>query len=366
MKYLLCISCLLINIFLSSCSFQMRFFKEVNNAYLDKNLTISPLSAYQVLGLTANGARGETLDQMLSTLGNQNLNELNLINANIIAIINSLSSVEIANAVMTRVKPKQAFMNAAVVYGATVESLRSVEQVNSWCNLKTHGTIPTIIDSLSPNTIMLLLNALYFKGTWRTEFDPKNTTKKEFYNLDKTVKRVDTMLLKEKLNYYEDKEVQVVELPYTKDSMSALILLPREGININNFIDGLDDDKLQKYIKRMYEETVELKLPKFTLEFSAELNKVLQSMGMILPFKGSADFTGMVDGSAYIDKVIQKTYLSVDEQGTEASSATVVIINKGLPMVYDMSVNRPFLFMIRNKNLPSNYEMMFMAKVAQL
>ena len=366
MKYLLFISCILINFFFSLCSFQISFFKEVNKENINKNVTISPLSAYQVLGLTANGAKGETLNQMLLALGNSNLEELNSINTQILSIFKEFSTIEIANAVMTRFRPKQAFMNAADLYESTVEQLYSLAQVNSWCNLKTHGTIPTILDELPPNIVMILLNAIYFKGSWKTEFDIKNTTKQIFYNLDSNEKYVDTMKLKEKFYYYEDKEVQIVEMPYTKDSMSAVIILPNENININNFIDGLNDEKLQKLLKRMSEEIVEIHLPKFTLEFSSELNNVLKNMGMVLPFKGYADFTNIIDGSIYIDKVVQKTYLSIDEKGTEASSVSAVVMRKGIVPTYPMIVNRPFLFMLRNKNLPQNYEMVFISKIEEL
>ena len=364
MKYLLFISCLLINIFLSSCSFQMRFFQEMNLENINKDLTVSPLSAYQVLGLTANGAKGTTLNQMLECLGNESLDELNKINQQILSTFKSFTTIEIANAVMTKLRPKQTFLDASELYEATVEPLQSLEQVNNWCNLKTHGTIPTILDELPGSTLMVLINALYFKGTWKTEFDVRNTTKKTFYNLGKTAKKVDTMALKEKFNYYYDRQVQVIELPYTKDSMSAVIILPYEGKDINEYIRDLNDDKIHSYIKRMTEEVVTLELPKFTLEFSAELNAVLQKMGMVLAFKGNADFTNLIDGSIHIDKVVQKTFLSVDEHGTEASAATAVTIRNGIN--HSMAINRPFIFMLRNKNLPETYEMMFMAKIEQL
>ena len=338
----------------------------MNKENIKQNLTISPLSAYQVLGLTANGAKGNTLNQMLDALGNTNLEELNKVNTEILSIFKSFSSIEIANAIMTKVKPKQTFLDAAEQYEATVEPLNSVEQVNSWCNLKTHGKIPTIIDEIAGNTLMLLLNAIYFKGIWKTEFDPKNTTKKIFYNFGENEVEVDTMRVREKFNYYYDRQVQVIEMPYTKDSMSAVIILPYQGKDINEFIADLDDGKIHGYLKKMTEEIVDLELPKFTLEFSAELNDVLKSMGMVLPFQGNADFTGIIDGSVYIDKVIQKTYLSVDEHGTEAAAVTIVDIRKNGPSYYSMAINRPFIFMLRNKNLPQNYEMMFMSKIEQL
>ena len=370
MKSTLSIICLLLNIFLASSSFQTSLFREVNKDYKNKNLLLSPLSAYQVLSLTANGAKGETLDQMLSALENIDVEEVNTVNKLILNAQKDFSSIEIANAVMTVDEPKKSFVLAATLYEATVETLKSATQVNNWCNLKTHGNIPEIIKDIEANTVMMLLNAIYFKGTWKTEFNKTETSQKTFYNLndEKQAKKVDTMFLKEKLNYYGDKGIQIVELPYKDDYMSAVIILPNELENINNYISDLDDDKLQKLIKKMNPKLVQLELPKFQFDFDINFNSHLQNMGMVLPFSEDSDFTGIVaDPSVYISNVIQKSFLSVDEQGTEASSATSETIStKGMPYFEPMLVNRPFLFMLRNKKFPLNYEMLFMAKVEEL
>ena len=149
----------------------------------------------------------------------------------------------------------------------------------------------------------------------------KKTSKQLFYNFnnENESKKVDTMKVTEIYNYFADKDVQIVELPYTKDSMSAVILLPNKDININDFISELSDEKLQRLLKRMYPQKIHLQLPKFKLETKYKLNKVLKTMGMKVPFQGNADFTGIAAGSMYIDLVIQKSYLAIDEKGTEAS-----------------------------------------------
>ena len=368
MKSYLSILCLLLNVFFSSSSFQTSLFKQVNKEYINKNLLISPLSVYQVLGLTANGAKGETLNQMLSVLESDNIADVNTINKLILLVTGKLSTVEIANAVLTLDDPKSTFLQIGRLYEATVEKLRNVAQVNSWCNLKTHGKIQEIIQEIEPNTVMLLLNALYFQGKWETEFDVSNTTRREFYNLDgaKKATTVNSMALYERFNYYEDREVQIIEMPYKEDSMSAVVILPNKGININEYIESLDDFKLQKYFKRMTNEIVELHLPKFNLDFSTTFNTALQKMGMTAAFGGEADFSGILDVFIYISKVIQKSFLSVDEQGTIATSVTteVIQIRGNGPRLLD--VNRPFLFLIRNSLLPTNYEMLFMSKVEDL
>ena len=265
--------CLLINFFITSSSFQTSFFQIINKEYLNKNLLVSPLSAYHLLSITSNGAANKSLQEMLSALGSTSQEELNNINKNILDVINKMSTLEIANAIMARFRPKQGFMNAAALYKASVEPLMNIEQVNNWCNLKTHGKIPKILEQLPPLTGMVLLNAIYFKGVWKTEFNITKTTKKLFYNLNNNSQKkfVDTMAVTEYFNYYEDREVQIVELPYKDDSMSAIILLPNKDININDFISNLNEEKLQRLIKRMYKSEIELELPKFKLEFGASL-----------------------------------------------------------------------------------------------
>ena len=353
------------------CTFQTSFFQEINKQFINKNVVISPLSAYQILGLTANGANGQTLEQMVLALGNEDLEELNKINIEILNNSKDFTTIEIANAIMTAFNPKEQFLNTALEYESTVEDLKGVTQVNNWCNLKTHGKIEKILDELDPNAVMILLNAIYFKGTWAKEFPENGTVANDFYNFNDETKvaKKDFMSIREYFNYYEDKEMQSIELPYTKDSMSAIIILPNQDIDINDFIQDLNDEKLQKIIKRMNKQEVALKLPKFELEFSSLLNDVLMEMGMIDAFdQGKADLTGMRDiKDIYVSRVVQKSYLKVDEKGTEAAAVTVVeITTKSMPRYNRMNVNRPFLFMLRNNKFPQNYDMIFMAKIEEL
>ena len=373
MKSLLNIIFLILSLlYLSSCSFQTSFFKEVNTQYIGKNVIVSPLSAYQVLGLTANGANGESQEEMLMALENKNIKELNEINLEILKVSKDFSTIEIANAIMTAFTPKESFVDIALQYESSIEPLKSVTQVNNWCNLKTHGKIPKIMDQLPPNTVMVLLNALYFKGEWVKEFSENLTTIRAFYNFndESKSKEIPMMQAKDNFAYYEDSQQQIIEIPYKKDYMSAIIILPSKSIDINDYISKLDDDSIQKLIKKMSTKEVQLQLPKFELEFDSTLNEILQKMGMVQVFDQSlADLTGMRDEKdIYIGKVLQKTYLKVDEKGSEAAAVTTVVVQtKSMPLNNNrMIINRPFLFMLRNKKLPQNYEMLFMAKIEKL
>ena len=380
MKSLLNNLLLLLILYTASCSFQTSLFKEMNKKYINQNLIISPLSAYQVLGLTANGARGQTLKEMLLALGNQNLEELNEINLAILNSIKNFTTIEIANAIMSIFEPEKEFLSTAPKYGATIEPLKSVSQVNKWCEKKTHGKIKKILDNLDKDTFIILLNAVYFKGMWLNKFNKYLTSKKPFYNFNDKSKeiKVDRMSITDYFRYYENNELQIVELPYKKDSMSAVIILPSKNSNINEFISKLDDDNLQNLFGKMYGSKVHLCLPKFELTFNSGLNDVLKKLGMITPFiKLSADFPGLKKElkqteHIFIDKVIQKTFLKVDEEGTEAAAVTMVIGKmkitsvKRAPKIYPMIVDRPFLFLLRNKNLPKNHELLFMSKIEEL
>ena len=380
MKSLLNILFLVLIIYTASCSFQTSLFKEMNKKYINKNLIISPLSAYQILGLTANGAKGQTLKEMILALGNRDLKELNQINIDILNSIKNFTTVEIANAIMSKFNPEKEFLSIAPKYGATIEPLTSASQVNKWCSKKTHGKINKILDKLDKETIILLLNAVYFKGMWSKQFNKRLTQKKPFYNLNDKSKeiKVDRMSITEYFKYYGNNDLQIVELPYKKDSMSAVIILPNKNSNINEFISKLDDNTLQDLFGKMYGNKVLLNLPKFELTFDSILNGFLKELGMVEPFiKYKANFYGLKDGTkdgeyVYIDKVIQKTFLKVDEEGTEAAAVTVVKGNKIFksvqrkPKIYPMIVDRPFLFLLRNKNLPKNHELIFMSKIEVL
>ena len=369
MKSLISI-CIILILGSSLCSFQTSFLQEMNKAYKDKNLIISPISVYQILSLTANGAKGETLKQMLMALSSDELLDLNKNNLGILKAVKQFTSIEIANAVFTNFKPINKFTNMAYTYEATIQGLRDAAQINNWCDAKTHGKIKKIIDSIEPNTMMILLNAVYFKGVWKKEFDPKYTQKRSFYNLgDKNNEAlVDMMNMKEKFNYYADSAVQIIEIPFTKDSASAIIILPKEDININTFISELDDQKLKKYISNLFPEKVDLTLPKFELEFESQLTNALQNLGMKDAFGPEADLSGMKrERDIYISKVIQKTYLKVDENGAEAAAATAVIIKtKSISREKRMVVNRPFLMLLKSSALPENTDVLFAAKIEKL
>ena len=374
MKFLKSLFLVLLILNSSNCLFDFTLFDRMNKEKKGENLIISPLSIFQVLSLTTNGAKGETQSEMRALLGCNNLEELNDINYKILSTIKDFSSVEIANAVMTRFTPLDNFCNTAEKYLAPIEPLVSLEQVNNWCSEKTHGKIEKILETLNPDTVMILLNAVYFKGEWFSQFDKELTKSLPFYNFGNNAKMVDTMSQIGYFKYYEDKKVKVIELKFKEDFMSALIILPSEQIDINTYIKYLpmSHDEFPTLLGLLKRSKVHLQLPKFEVDFSEELNQILIDLGMYNAFSPSdADFSGLrEEGGLYINKVIHKTYLKVNENGTEAAGVTLVEIDEmAMPeedKVYQMKVDRPFLFMLKNSQLPDGHDILFMAKIEKI
>ena len=199
-----------------NCSFQATLFNKINKEKEGENLIISPLSIYQALSLATNGANGKTLSEMLDTLENESLEELNKINLEIISIINQFSTIDIANAVMTKFTPLENFTKVLEQYLAPIEPLINVEQVNNWCSNKTHGKINKILDQLDPDAYMLILNAVYFKGVWSSKFKKSSTRQLPFYNFGTEEIKIDTMDQIEHFSYYGDNILVIMEITMFK------------------------------------------------------------------------------------------------------------------------------------------------------
>jgi len=367
----------LIYISFINCSFQISIFNQLIKKNKEINISISPLSIFQALSLVTNGARGETQDELLKLLDNKKMEELNFINLQILLLSKHFSSLEIANAIMTKLSPSMKFKNIAKDnYSAKIQPLRSAKQINKWCEKQTHGKIKNIIDELPENIFMVILNAIYFKGEWEITFSKESTTKKLFYNFNSQNKGkyVDMMNKVEHFSYFKDSNLQAIELNFKKDFMSALILLPNNNININDFIGILDKDNEYIYtiIDNLKYSKVNIEMPKFEINYKESLKNIFIDMGVKLPFDNKADFSNIrTQNDLKIDEIIHKTYLKVYEDGTEAAAVTAIIMD-GVAMapiqeeIHNMIINRPFLFIIRNKKLPKNYDIIFISKIEEL
>ena len=350
-------------------AFQFKIFTEINNCNCSKNIMVSSLSIYHILSLTTNGAEKKTLDEMLNTLCHKNKNEMNKDNLVVSSVLNKFKSIELANAVFTKFNPENYFMNIVKQYKAKVDILKDANQVNKWCSDATHEKITNIIDKITDNDMMVLINAIYFKGVWQKTFDKNKTHKNNFMNFNKNPVNVDFMNISNNFDYFENNDIQAISLNYNEDNMKALIILPKK-LDINTYIKGLNADQYYSIVKNLKNKKVNFSLPKFEIKFDAELKKNFISLGMVEAFTNNADFSSMrKENNLKIGRIIHKTFIKVDEQGTEAAGSTAVIMVEKCAMPSNdqkMIVNHPFLFIVRSDNLSPGHDILFMTKVESL
>jgi serpin B len=242
-----------------------------------------------------------------------------------------------------------------------------VKEINTWVKGETAGKIDKIIDDIAQDTLLFVINAIYFKGEWVKKFD-KLKTRLRIFNLQNGVKiSVDTMSVVENFSYYSDSGVQVARLPYGRDKIAMYILLPADGTNLDLFIQALEQERLDCILARMIMIELELQLPKLKLEYgNKRLNDALIRLGMGDVFsRESADFKGIA--SVYSEKLFvsfvdHKAIVEVNEKGTEAAAATRSGIRLSSFQIntHKFVVNRPYLILIRDDRSGS---ILFMGKV---
>jgi serpin B len=348
--------------------------------YTKKNICISPLSIYQIISLVSNGANGITQKEILQVLTKKDDQKtqinLNLNNENILKIYDNNLNISIANAIMSIIPISEKFGLICKRYNAFYSVLRNVEQVNKWCEENTNGKIKKIIDNIN-GIDLILLNAVYFKYDWKFPFKKKETSKKNFYNENKSISKVDMMLNHfNNIMYYEDDKIQMIELPYKDDNLSMIIILPKKEKYISLY-DYYNKEKIDfsKLINKLQiRQNVILNLPKFEIEYETSLKDSLMYMNMKQAFNYNADFSKISEvNKLYIDDIIHKTYIKVDELGTEAAAVTAVIMVRSAGRLFDdvlyMNVNHGFYYMIRDKRIKDIFRhelMLFIGKIDNL
>ncbi len=349
----------------------------------NENICICPISIYQVVSLVSNGASGKTYEEIVKSLipdteiKKNTALLLNINNQDILRYYNSKSDiVKIVNGVLTKHPVSRSFLHISKKYNALIELLESVKQVNNWVKENTNGKIEKILDenrSLG-NVQMILLNAIYFKSNWKYKFDSKKTNLLPFKNLNNENKNIETMYQEfEKVMYYEDEKIKMIELPYN-DNLSMIILLPSEKYNsVIDYIKKEKEDYTLIHNKLKETKNVKLYLPKFKIEYSSSLKESFKKMGMKLAFSTNANLKKLFSDSnlsknIFIEDILHKTYIKIDEEGTEAASASAVIISKRGGGI-EMRVNHSFLYMIKDKrimDINGNNMMLFIGVINNL
>ncbi len=352
----------------SSEDFGLKLFRKTNELEKDKNIFIAPLSVSYALGMTLNGAKNETYNSMLSTL---ELNGLSLdeINKSFKSLMQLLTTIDpkvafqIANSIWYRddLTVKDEFVTVNKNYfDALVSRLNFSDPlaagiINNWVSENTNGKIKEIVDNpIDPYTVMFLINAIYFKGSWKYQFDPNYTKDDQFFVSSGVPITCKMMSVKSKYKFASNSEGKMIELPYGEGNYCMDIVLPKLETDINSFIENLSSVKWNEWLGSLSEQEVNFFLPKFNLEYKLKMNDVLAGLGMSVAFTPAADFTGMHSPSElYIGQIRHKTFVEVNEEGTEAAGVTVVEMIRttetGNNEIF-MQVNHPFVLVIRERN----------------
>lgn len=330
------------------------------------NVFLSPISVSMALGMTLNGARGETRAAMETALEKQDLSpaEINDAYRGLIDLLEGLDpnvEMALANSIWYRegLPVKQAFIDTnrthfdAEVTGLDFADSSAPDRINGWVNDETRGNIPEIVPNSIPSEIvMYLINATYFNGPWRDQFDPSNTEPGSFHRADGSTVTVPMMEKTEDVVHptYATKGFQAVDIAYGDSLYSMTILLPNKEASVREVADSLDTETWTQVTEGLSPQSLSrLKMPKFMLRYEKTLNDVLTDLGMGIAFTGQANFRDIADTSLAISKVKHKTFLKVDEEGTEASGATSVGVGvTSAPPSF--VVNRPFVVVIRENH----------------
>lgn len=332
----------------------------------EENVVFSPLSAYLALGMTANGAEGETLAGMRATLRQEGLSEeeanrafrdlttllLGLDGGVDLRLANSIWHDELFPVRPAFVELSSTFFDAAV-RALDFDAPDAPETINAWVEGATGGKIEELIDRIDPLEVMFLINTLYFQGDWSEPFDPDRTRLGEFRRLDGSTVEVEMMHGARPVRTQRREEFHAVELFYGREAFSMVVLLPPEGTPPGELVRGVDGDRWDAWMEGFADAEATLTLPRFRLTWKETLNERLQEMGMERAFGNEAEFGRLMEGGAppgelRISRVQQKTFIEVNEEGTEAAAATSVgVITVSEPPPFE--VDRPFLFAIRER-----------------
>ncbi len=358
--------------------FGLKLFRNVIAEENQPNIMISPASVSIALGMAYNGAENSTRDAFEEILNYQGLTrmEINEITRELINVLVTNSSgnvVEIANSIWydQGFPVEQEFIDLnSTYYDAEVREIdfrkaQAVKTINDWVSGKTNGKIDEIIEAIDPDMMMILINAIYFNCLWDVEFKPGDTRDAPFFTEMGTLfRQVEMMHLESNFNTLHTEGFSAVELPYKKGKFSMFLFLPGEGSSVDSLAGELDGDSWKALSEAFTErKNFTVEMPRFKFEFERSLLDDLRAMGLGIAFTDGADFSGISPVELLISDVIHKTYIDVNEKGTEAAAVTGVIMETtslGPPSF--IRLDRPFLFAIAEK---SSRSILFIGKVTE-
>ncbi|XP_074163775.1 serpin I2 [Sminthopsis crassicaudata] len=365
----------------SSAKFALNLYQNIHSSH-EENIIFSPLGAKLVLGMVQMGAKGKAYHQIREVLRLQE----DSIGEEFSALKSFLSAIppkrqeftfNLANALYLQegflvkeeyLHSNEAFFQSAVKLVNFQDAKSCAEEISTWVENKTDGKIKNMFstEDFGPLTRLVLVNAIYFKGTWKQKFRKEETQPMDFTIKDGSVVKVPMMKmrLRTKLGYFTHSQMkyQVVELPYEGDEFSLILLLPAEGVDIEKVEKRISVDQMQSWLREMQEEHVEISLPRVQLEQKLDFKEVFRALNITEIFSGGCDLSGIADSSdLYVSQITQKIAFVINEDGSEAAAST----GGQVPAIMSLASNqfvadRPFLFILKNKATES---ILFMGRV---
>jgi serine protease inhibitor len=366
-----------VSLIVSENSFAFDIFKKVlENAGDNENIIISPLSVSLALSMTLNGANGATRNAMLEALRVKGITP-GIINNSYRDLSEALLNVDkrvlisIANSVWIEknfIVKKQFTDILTGYYNAEsrpfdITDAQAPTQINRWIESKTNGLIKNMIERLNDNTVMLLINAIYYKGKWKFQFDAKNTVNKLFYKPGGTTSAVPMMKQKSDFKSFAGAGFILAEFPYGQGNFVMDIILPDDNEGVKKLIPSLSSNSFSSWLDQMAAKETEVSFPRFKYGYKKQLKDILTIMGMGISFTDNADFSNISNVPLLINDVTHQAYIETNEDGTEAAAATIVDIGvTSIPVSpFTLNIDHPFIYIIRETTTSS---ILFMGRVA--
>ena len=364
----------------ANTQFGLNLFSAIAEQESRENIFISPMSVAIALTMVYNGADGKTQQQMAQTLAlrEMSLPEINQAYGVLMANLPNADeniSLNIANSLWIEQKLplKSEFKtNLHQYYSAQLQELdfnhpQAVEMINGWVSKQTQNKIKQIIEQINPADVLYLINAIYFKGDWTYPFDSTLTKNLPFYDHQNIpIKEVPMMSRQGEYSYHKNELFQAISIPYGEERFSMYIFLPHSDQNLDRLISKLNGKTWHQWTTSLKQREGLLMMPRWQLEYDLELEEILSNLGMKAMFKdASADFSAMTSEPVAVDRVTHKTFVEVNEQGTEAAAVTSITMRTTAVRAekpFTMIVNRPFLCAIQDEVTGS---ILFLGKIAK-
>jgi serine protease inhibitor len=346
--------------FSAANDFGFELFSALSPEFKDENLVISPLSIRMALSMLANGAEENTLQEILQTMGvSQSLEQNNLLHQSLLEILSSIDQKVLFKSAQSiwhdeGFEPKADFLEVnRLFYDAKIFPLDfsnpiSKDLINDWVAQATQQKIKTIVEDISPDHVLFLINAIYYKGAWRKEFEKKNTFPSTFFMENQQEVPVEMMFSSEvNFGYFRDEKIEMVRIPFGRGNFQLTAMMPSPSLALDDLIAEVSQSNWQNWQSQLTEDHgLHLYFPKFEVEAKMELSAVLASLGMPEVFTSKANLKAIHPTARLeVNEINHKTFLKIDEEGAEAAAATSVgIVVTSLPP--SVIFNRPFLVFI--------------------